>query len=253
MSILCAVAVAVAVAAFCDCRSCRSRRRRRPAAEMTVGSSTEVVAADGAVEHISPACPATYRKLSSSEGDCDGNAGQPTFAVDRFCHGLELRMCAYSGHRALHAAADFRPGDVVAAFSHRALLPQPNYLTLQVDDDSHILLAPRQLESLNHSCDPNVFLDTEAMRMECVRPITAGDEITFFYPSTEWDMNSAFDCLCGASGQALCLRSVRGAKYLTSEQRRRGGYRFNAHITRKLAAADAATAEAARQTTAADN
>lgn len=36
-----------------------------------------------------------------------------------------------------------------------------------------------------------------------------GDELTFFYPSTEWDMAQPFDCLCGAS---QCRGRITGAK-----------------------------------------
>jgi len=32
-----------------------------------------------------------------------------------------------------------------------------------------------------------------------------GDDITFFYPSTEWDMAQGFDCNCGAK---VCLTAV---------------------------------------------
>ena len=36
-----------------------------------------------------------------------------------------------------------------------------------------------------------------------------GDELTFFYPSTEWSMAQPFECLCKTSE---CKRTIKGAK-----------------------------------------
>ena len=38
------------------------------------------------------------------------------------------------------------------------------------------------------------------MRLTALRPISEGDELTFFYPSTEWAMAEPFECGCGAAG-----------------------------------------------------
>jgi SET domain-containing protein len=57
--------------------------------------------------------------------------------------------------------------------------------------------------AVNHSCDPNVglVLPTNKPRewgVEALRDIKKGEDLTFFYPSTEWDMAQGFDCSCGA-------------------------------------------------------
>ena len=41
------------------------------------------------------------------------------------------------------------------------------------------------------------------------RDIAAGEELTYFYPSTEWEMDRPFRCLCGAPD---CVGVVSGAK-----------------------------------------
>lgn len=56
--------------------------------------------------------------------------------------------------------------------------------------------------------------------------IKSGEDITFFYPSTEWDMAQGFECSCGA---ADCLGQIRGAKYLTLKQLEDRGL-VNEHI-----------------------
>jgi hypothetical protein len=55
--------------------------------------------------------------------------------------------------------------------------------------------------------------------------IPPGDEITFFYRSTEWDMVQPFECLCGEHN---CIGFVAGAQYLSIAALR--GYFLNTHI-----------------------
>ncbi len=49
------------------------------------------------------------------------------------------------------------------------------------------------------------------MLVIATRDLAPGDELTFFYPSTEWEMSSPFICLCGA---ANCIHVVAGARFL---------------------------------------
>jgi hypothetical protein len=42
-----------------------------------------------------------------------------------------------------------------------------------------------------------------------------GDELTFFYPSTEWSMGQAFDCFCGTKS---CRGRISGAKHMSPKQ-----------------------------------
>lgn len=80
---------------------------------------------------------------------------------------------------------------------------------------------------MNHSRDPSAVLNTETLECRARRPMAAGDELTFFYPSTQWSMEEPFECRCAA---ATCLGIARGAKHLPAEVRER--YEFNAHIVR---------------------
>ena len=134
------------------------------------------------------------------------------------------------GYNRAVAVAALAEGDVLAAFSAREILAAPTYLTVQTGPETHILLAPEHLQYINHSCNPNVFFDTEGMEIRALRAIAPGDEITFFYPSTEWSMDRAFDCLCGSSA---CLGRVAGADQLGEEALAR--HRFNRHILERLA------------------
>jgi hypothetical protein len=112
------------------------------------------------------------------------------------------------GQKALHAAKHFSPGEVISPFHAGSTLAYPTYLTVQVSDDKHITLQPEFLQYINHSCDPNVFFDTTSMELICLKALQPGDELTFFYPSTEWEMAQPFNCHCGSTN---CLKVIGGA------------------------------------------
>ena len=130
-------------------------------------------------------------------------------------HGVAcVKRDAATGHHSLHAVRSFAEGDVITPFTAQATLPAPTHLTIQLDSDRHISLSPSFLQYVNHSCAPNCFFDTAAMAFVAVQPISEGDELCFFYPSTEWDMAQAFDCHCHS---IACLGTVQGAAYLPED------------------------------------
>lgn len=122
-----------------------------------------------------------------------------------------VRQNIDNNQKAFFAQRTYAPGQVVADFSAGSILTEPTYLTVQVDATRHIMLQPEHLQYINHSCDPNVFFDTYAMKVVALKPIEEGDEMTFFYPSTEWDMAQPFKCYCGSS---KCLGEIRGAAHI---------------------------------------
>jgi hypothetical protein len=109
---------------------------------------------------------------------------------------------------ALMASRDIMKDEVIAEFSAREILTEPNFLTIQIDHKKHILLQPDFLQYTNHSCEPNVFFDITKKHQVALREIKAGEELTFFYPSTEWEMAQPFHCHCGSK---KCLNIIRGA------------------------------------------
>jgi len=135
-----------------------------------------------------------------------------------------------SGQHALHAGQDFAVNEVICAFAADQVLTAANYLTLQTGQQQHITLQPAFLQYTNHSCDPNVFFDTEQGCFTAIKKISKGDELRFFYPSTEWEMAAPFICNCGAED---CLQLVNGAALLSSATLSR--YRVTAFI-RQMAA-----------------
>ena len=117
-----------------------------------------------------------------------------------------------NGQKSLHASTHFYPGDVISPFSAGSTKRHPTYLTVQIADKKHITLVPEFLQYINHSCAPNVFFDTTKMELVCLKAIQPADELTFFYPSTEWEMAAPFACNCGSPE---CLQIISGAAQLS--------------------------------------
>lgn len=142
----------------------------------------------------------------------------------------EMRQKLSNEQNALFALRSFQPGEVIAEFWPGTIAAEPTYLTVQVDVSKHITLQPEFLQYINHSCDPNVFFDTTLMKVVALKEIREEEELTFFYPSTEWQMTQSFNCYCGS---ANCLGSIKGAAFLPEEVWRQ--YRFTDFIQQQLA------------------
>jgi hypothetical protein len=111
--------------------------------------------------------------------------------------------------RSLITKQAYKKGEIICDIPTEKLSDKANRYTVQIGQDRHTEVG--KLSALNHSCDPNVILDTENLRMVACRDIEVGEELSFFYPSTEWEMDAPFICLCGASN---CIHVVAGARFL---------------------------------------
>jgi SET domain len=130
-------------------------------------------------------------------------------------HGFaEKLLQTESNHHLLISSQAFQAGDVVSKFGAAEVHTEPSRYTVQVAENKHIILSPEFLQYINHSCNPNVFFNTTTMELTALKNIAPGDEFTFFYPSTEWDMADPFHCLCGS---AQCLGIIKGAKSIDKE------------------------------------
>ncbi|PKY03228.1 galactose-proton symport [Aspergillus campestris IBT 28561] len=107
------------------------------------------------------------------------------------------------------------------------------YTSVQTGRDSHIELNS-DLVYCNHSCDPSLVFDMSRMEVRVVdhRPLNKGDALTFFYPSSEWEMDQPFQCSCGA-GEGVCRGWIAGAGQMGQDAIK--GYWLNPHIEEMVA------------------
>jgi hypothetical protein len=104
------------------------------------------------------------------------------------------------------------------------------YSSVQASRDLHIELNC-DLVYINHSCRPSLVFDMARweVRVAPDRDLKEGDELTFWYPSTEWKMAQPFECGCGEKG---CKGTISGAGDMSEDVL--GEYWLNGHVEEML-------------------
>lgn len=136
---------------------------------------------------------------------------------------LEIRFNTDGKGKSLVTTTPIKKGDVLHKITNFHQINSATYTSVQISQEINI--EELYLAHLNHSCDPNVILDTNNLEIRALKDIQSNEELTFFYPSTEWNMSTPFACKCGAS---QCLRIIAGAKYLSIDVLSQ--YFINRHI-----------------------
>lgn len=113
-----------------------------------------------------------------------------------------------SAARFLRSTVRLKKGSIITPFKAKETFKKPDCYTIQIDQFTHISLSPYILKYTNHSCDPNVFFDTKEMKLVAIKDIEQGEELCYFYPSTELNMSQPFTCSCGKD---CCLGEIGGA------------------------------------------
>jgi hypothetical protein len=109
--------------------------------------------------------------------------------------------------------------------------PSPKaYSSVQSGPNTHFELNSNLLYC-NHSCVPSLEFDVARMevRVSRERDLKVGDHLTFWYPSSEWEMAQPFECGCRDSG---CKGQIWGAGEMNEGFVRE--YWLNEHILRML-------------------
>ncbi|TGO58099.1 hypothetical protein BOTNAR_0187g00060 [Botryotinia narcissicola] len=107
--------------------------------------------------------------------------------------------------------------------------PEATYATVQTGADTHLNLNS-DLLYINHSCEPSLIFDVQNRTILTSHTgLTVGQELTFFYPSTEWSMSQPFPCNCATPS---CVGEISGAGQMTAKALE--GKWLSAHIRRAL-------------------
>lgn len=108
----------------------------------------------------------------------------------------------------------------------------PSKYSIQIGEGRHLEPLPDDLSDVsslirffNHSCDPSTFLNLEDLTVRALRDLEPGEEVTFNYNTTEYDMADPFKCHCNAGN---CVGYIRGFKYLFEQS----GTHHSTHVWR---------------------
>ena len=123
-------------------------------------------------------------------------------------------------------------GDIV---SFNDLPPRDHEYVLQIDDDKFLNSKHFFVEDfINHSCDPNVMVDLNGFFFVALRDIKKGEEITYNYMTTEYDLvrdSQDFDCRCGSKD---CYGRIKGFRFLSQEQKLKISHLLAPYLKKKL-------------------
>ncbi|KAK6542082.1 hypothetical protein TWF694_007851 [Orbilia ellipsospora] len=152
---------------------------------------------------------------------------QPAFPLtanhlDKF---VEYRHTSF-GQISTIAKVDLPRGSHFCYITTQIPVPKTTWSSIQTSKTDHIELASG-LVYMNHSCAPTLEIEVYSpnskgeypngrageFRVLKDRDLKAGEELTFFYPSTEYMSPRPFDCLCGA-GEGVCIGRQAGAHFL---------------------------------------
>jgi hypothetical protein len=96
---------------------------------------------------------------------------------------------------------------------------QASKRTIQIDDTLHLDESDHIVAGVNHSCDPNAYLDFSDPDRLCIRAsiaIAQGSEVTIDYCASEEQLAEPFECWCSSRN---CYGTIRGYAFLSAEQR----------------------------------
>jgi hypothetical protein len=127
-----------------------------------------------------------------------------------------------NGVKGVFAKEEIAVGSVIKL--EGVLTSHPTKYSIQLSKDKHLSVPPDEeltqnqdffWKYLNHSCEPNGEINTAEVTFRPLRKIGRGEECTFNYLTTEYEMAAPFACHCGADN---CFGLIRGYKYLSAEQ-----------------------------------
>lgn len=119
-------------------------------------------------------------------------------------------------------------GSLFSPITTHYLVPETTWSTVQINRTQHIELNSALLY-INHSCQPSLEIDTARMEVRVARDrdLKVGDDLTYFYPSSEWKSPRPFKCLCG-SPEDVCIDWQKGSHNLSKETLEK--YFVNEHV-----------------------
>lgn len=133
-----------------------------------------------------------------------------------------VRVIQKNDMNAIVATKPIVKGEKIALF-YGEVQTTPTMYTLQIEEDVHVVCSAGPTYT-NHSCSPVAYFAMEHVTaaapfpiLTALKDIAEGEEITFHYCHTEWDMAVPFFCMCHTD---KCLGKIQGFAKLDIEAKR---------------------------------
>ncbi|MBW2981976.1 SET domain-containing protein [Candidatus Woesearchaeota archaeon] len=136
---------------------------------------------------------------------------------------IEIKKTKEKG-KGLFASEDIKKETVIFHFEGKiGNDAETNPESLQINEDKFLESTMLFDDNLNHSCDPNCYIDWDKLNLVALKDIKKGEELTFNYCTSDWDdanllEDCSFECKCGSKN---CIGKMKGFRYLTFEQKKK--------------------------------
>jgi SET domain len=134
-----------------------------------------------------------------------------------------IEMKLYNGFKGLYARKDIPAGSVIFDLKGR-ISSCGNKYSVELGRDKHLdfplIRNPNDhldyaWQYVNHNCEPNGYVNAAEFSFCALRNISEGEEITFNYLTTEYELATPFQCECRS---AKCFGFIRGYKFLSADK-----------------------------------
>lgn len=132
------------------------------------------------------------------------------------------------------------PKDTIILHLEGVVIQQPTKYSIQVGIHQHCEI-PEEINPfstsafhwkfLNHSCSPNGYFNMEDKTFRALKNILSGEEISFNYNTTEYELAAPFQCRCHS---ANCYGEIKGFRYLSLEERNKTRPLLASHLLQYL-------------------
>lgn len=127
--------------------------------------------------------------------------------------------------RSLLASSAIEKDEVIFKLAG-SLSSTPSRTSIQINSYQH-LECDFDNGFLNHSCDPNAYINFEDLTLRALRKIESGEEITFCYLSNEYELSNPFACNCQSDN---CFGLIKGFSYLNQYEKDRIAHLLAPHL-----------------------
>lgn len=144
-------------------------------------------------------------------------------ASERFSEEASIELRDKDGYKGVFAKETIT-ADSVIFYLKGTMSSSPTKYTIQLSRHRHLSFPTiRKIDDeldycwqyLNHSCEPNGYINAVDRTFRALREITADEEINFNYLTTESVMAVPFTCNCGS---ANCFGFIQGRDFLNAEE-----------------------------------
>jgi SET domain-containing protein len=90
--------------------------------------------------------------------------------------------------------------------------------SLQIKENKHQHSEKKEAAEnfINHSCNPNGYIDFSELSFKAKTKIEPGEKLTFNYLNTEWELTNKFKCNCDSSNR---YGKIKGFKNLSKPEK----------------------------------